>query len=176
LIVRTAEWKMIRMTTRVLIATLAASLLAQVRGRLPRFDDYPVKGLWQPGVPGLNLATPSERMFRTNLTNAAKEPPNFARRLPSATCRPRRAGWQRWIECTACFDGAETEFHPDSRLMIVRCGLNFSERLQRNIPDTYYSLWEGDRFHKLLFVSGKAAANDRRRASSETVRKPISFG
>ena len=57
--------------------------------------------------------------------------------------------------CTACFEGADDEFHLDSRLMIVRCGLNFSERLKKNIPDTYYFVLEDGRFRQLLFISGK---------------------
>ena len=61
------------------------------------------------------------------------------------------------MECTACFEGTDNEFHVDSRMMIVRCGLNYSERLQKNVPDTYYFLWEGDHFRQLLYVSGKAA-------------------
>ena len=57
--------------------------------------------------------------------------------------------------CSACFEGANDEFHIDSSLMIVRCGLNYSERLQKNIPDTYYFLWEQNRFRQLLYVLGK---------------------
>jgi hypothetical protein len=106
-------------------------------------------------------------MFSTKLTEAAKEPPNFARHYRvtywgcgsncAAGAKPSGTGWERWIECTACFDGANNEFHIDSRLMIVRCGLHFSERLQKNVPDMYYFLWEGNRFRRLLYVSGEAA-------------------
>jgi hypothetical protein len=107
-------------------------------------------------------------MFRTQLTNAAKEPPTFAGhyRVTFLGCgsncsagalidlqtgdvfqpplaNPNGYGWERWIECTACFEGANDEFHLGSRLMIVRCGLNFSERLRKNIPDTYYFCGKG---------------------------------
>ena len=163
---------------------LAATTWAQTRdARRPRFEDYPVKEVWQ-GVPAnLRLTTRSERMFRTNLTTAAKEPPNFAGHyrltywgcgsfcsagavidlrtgvvFPPPLATPNGTGWERWIMGTASFEGANDEFHIDSRLLIFRCGQNYSERLQKNIPDTYYFLWEGDQFRQILFVSGKASA------------------
>lgn len=94
----------------VLGLALAVTPLAQeLSVRPPRFDAYPVKELWSGTLPNLKLTTRSERMFRTNLTNAAKEPPNF--------------------RDTACFEGTNDEFHVDSRLMIVRCGQHYSARL-----------------------------------------------
>jgi hypothetical protein len=146
----------------------------------PRFEDLPVtESLSQPTAP-LKLTNRSERMFRTQLTNAAKEPPNFAGHyritywgcgsncaagamidlqtgdvFPAPLAKSNGRGWERWIECAACFEGANDEFHLDSRLMIVRCGLNYSERLQKNITDTYYFLWEENRFRQLLHVPGK---------------------
>jgi hypothetical protein len=73
--------------------------------------------------------------------------------LPLAKTNGR--GWERWIMCTASFEGADDEFHIDSRLMIVRCGMNYSERLRKNVPDTYYFLWEADHFRQLVYISGK---------------------
>jgi hypothetical protein len=166
-----------------LMIVLVGSMWAQVpAARVPRFEDYPVKELWQTQPPSPKLSTSSERMFRTNLRNAAKEQPNFAGHyrvtywgcgsncsagavvdlqtgtvFPPPLAKSGGLGWQRWIDCPACFDGANNEFHSDSRLMIVRCGLNYSDRLQKNIPDTYYFLWDGNRFRQLLFISGKAA-------------------
>jgi hypothetical protein len=145
-----------------------------------RFEDFPVTEKWNQTRTALKLTTASERMFRTNLTNAAKEPPNFAGhyritywgcgsvcsagalidlqtgdvyQLPLAKTNGR--GWERWIMCTASFEGADDEFHIDSRLMIVRCGMNYSERLRKNVPDTYYFLWEADHFRQLVYISGK---------------------
>ena len=131
----------------------------------PRFEDFPVAENWN-GPPALKLTTRSERMFRTRLTDAGKEPPNFAGHyriaywgcgsvcsagalidlqtgevFPPPLSKPNGRGWERWIICTACFEGANDEFHVDSRLIIVRCGLNYLERLQKNIPDTYHFLW-----------------------------------
>ncbi len=59
--------------------------------------------------------------------------------------------------CTASFEGSDDEFRIDSRLMIVRCGMNFSERLQKNIPDTYYLVWENDHFRQILRVAGNSS-------------------
>lgn len=146
----------------------------------PAFAEFPVSEKWNPPQAAVNLATPSERMFKTQLTNAAKEQPNFAGHYRIAywgcgsVCaagalvdlqtgnvyqlplsNPNGTGWERWIMCTASFEGAKDEFHLDSRLIIVRCGLNFSEHLKKNIPDTSYFVWENNRFQRLLYVSGK---------------------
>jgi len=52
-------------------------------------------------------------------------------------------------------NGSAIDFHPDSRLVVVRGGINYSERLKANIPDVWYFVWERDRFRQLLFKSGK---------------------
>jgi hypothetical protein len=171
------------MKTLLLIAALTVSMRAQApAARLPGFEDYPVKELWRSSPPSLKLTTPSERMFRTKLTEASKEQPNFAGHyritywgcgsvcaagalidlqtgdvFPLPLANPKGGGWDRWIECSASFDGTGDDFHLDSRLMIVRCGMNFSERLQKNVPDTHYFIWEGDRFKQVLFVAGEKA-------------------
>jgi hypothetical protein len=154
----------------------------------PKFSDYPVSENWHGTAAPVNLATRSERMFRTQLTNAAKEPPNFAGHyrvaywgcgsvcsagalidlqtgdvFPPPLTTPNGGGWERWITCAALFEGANDEFHVDSRLVVVRCGLNYSERLQKNSPDVSYFLWENGRWRRILFVSGKlAGANGQR--------------
>jgi hypothetical protein len=152
---------------------------------IPRFEDFSVIEKWDQTRVSLRLTTPSERMFRTNLTHAAKGPPNFAGhyritfwgcgsvcsagalidlhtgevfQLPLAKADGR--GWERWIMCTASFEGANDEFHIDSRLMVVRCGLNYSDRTQKNIPDTHYFLWETDHFQQLLNISGESSSDD----------------
>jgi hypothetical protein len=146
----------------------------------PRFEDYPVTEIWNQPPAALKLQTPSERMFETRLKDAAKEPPNFSGHyrvvfwgcgsncsagalvdlqagtvFPLPLAKPNMAGWDRWIFCPALFEGANDEFHINSRLMVMRCGLNFSERLRKNLPDTYYFLWEQDHFRQLLHVSEK---------------------
>ena len=127
----------------------------------PRFEDFPVTENWNPPPAPLKLTTRSERMFRTQLTNAQKEPPNFAGhyRMPYWGCgsvcaaaalvdlktgdviqpplaTPNATRWDRWIMCAASFEGTGDDFQVNSHLMIVRCGMNYSERLQKNIPDS----------------------------------------
>ena len=70
--------------------------------------------------------------------------------------------WERWINCPGNFEGTGEDFHVDSRLMIVRCGMDYSERLQKNIPDSWYFVWEQNRFRELLFVSGKESSTAKR--------------
>jgi hypothetical protein len=112
--------------------SLAASSWAQSPdARPPRFEDYPVKETWQSNPPNVKLTTRSERMFQTRLTNAAKEPPNFAGHyritywgcgsfcsagavidlqtgyvFPPPLAKPNGKGWERWIMCTASFEGS----------------------------------------------------------------------
>lgn len=124
----------------------------------------------------------SSATFQTRLTNAAKEPPNFAGHyritywgcgsfcsagavidlqtgyvFPPPLAKLNGSGWERWIMCTASFEGSNDDFRIDSRLMIVRCGMNFSVRLQKNVPDTYYLVWENDHFRQILRVPGNSS-------------------
>jgi hypothetical protein len=146
---------------------------------LPRIEDYPVTDVWHGTPAPVKLTTRSERLFRTNLTNAAKEPPNFAGHyrftfwgcgslcgaaalvdLQTGIVYPpplgaHGSGWSRWIMSPASFEGSGVDFRPDSRLVIVRGGINYSDRLKANVPDVYYLLWEGERFRQLLFISGR---------------------
>src|ERR1051325_4969852 len=45
---------------------------------LPRFEDFPVTETWTSPSAALKLTTSSERMFKTNLTAASQQSPNFA--------------------------------------------------------------------------------------------------
>jgi hypothetical protein len=147
--------------------------------QLPRFEDYPVTEIWHGTPAPVKLDTASERLFRTNLTTAAKEPPNFAGHyrftfwgcgsycgagavvdLETGIVYPpplaaRGNGWDRWIMSPGFAEDSGVDFRLDSRLVIVRGGINYSERLKANVPDVYYFLWEGDRFRQILFISGK---------------------
>lgn len=57
--------------------------------------------------------------------------------------------------CPSAFEGSGVEVHVDSRLMILRCGLNYDQQLQRNVPDAYYFVLEGQRFRELAHLHGK---------------------
>jgi len=145
----------------------------------PKFEDYPAAEVWNGTSAPVKLTTRSERMFRTKLTDAAKEPPNFAAHYRIATwgCGSEcisgaivdlAAGYVHspplandstrslhFSVCQSAYENSGINYHLDSRLLILRCGLNYSERLQRNVPDVYYFVWEGDRFRQILFISGK---------------------
>ena len=156
--------------------TLPALLLAGTD--VPRFEDYPQPTDWHGPVAPIKLITRSERMFRTRLTEASQEQPDFAGHYKFAgwgcgsNCGAgaivdlqtgevyapplggKGEGWQRWISCTALFDGTGYEYHPNSRLMIVRCGWNFDQD-GKNRPDVYYLLWEKTQFRQLLHIPAK---------------------
>jgi hypothetical protein len=61
------------------------------------------------------------------------------------------------LACTSSFEGCGVEVRLESRLMIVRCGLNFDKQLQRNVPDVYYFALEEQRFREMAHLDGKAA-------------------
>ena len=157
------------------LLTLTISLWAQGRpvSQPPQFEDYPVNESWHGTAPPLNLTSRWDRMFRTRLTNAAKEPPNFAGHFHFVTwgcgsecvsgavidlqnanifAPPLATATAHFSVCQSAYENSGIEHRADSRLMIVRCGLNYSELLQRNVPDVYYFLWEGARFRELLHI------------------------
>jgi hypothetical protein len=149
----------------------------------PHFEGYPVTEIWHGTPAPLKLTTRSERMFKTQLTKAVNEPPNFAGHYRFAIwgcgsdCGagalidlktgevfqpPLGAhghGWDHWIISAALFEGSGVESHPESRLVIIRSGINYSERLQRNVPDVHFFVWEDNRFRQILFVSGKQSGS-----------------
>ena len=55
----------------------------------------------------------------------------------------------------AFFESSAVDFRRESRLVVVKCGINYSEILKTNVPDVYYFLWEHDRFRPLLNILGK---------------------
>jgi len=64
---------------------LICSMLAQAQATKPsketprpRFEDYPVSESWQGPAASVEFKSPSERVFRTQIKEAAKKPPNFA--------------------------------------------------------------------------------------------------
>jgi hypothetical protein len=159
-----------------LFTLLSAALCAAAQP--PRFEDYPSPANWRaPAVP-VKLITPSERMFRTRLTEAARQPPNFAGHyritywgcgsncaasavidLETGNVYPpplgaKGPGWDRWASCIASFDGTGDDFRLSSKLMIVRCGLSIDEN-GKNRPDVNYFLWEANRFRELQHIRAK---------------------
>lgn len=145
----------------------------------PRFEDFPVSERWDRARAPVQLTTSSERMFRTELTDASEGGPNFAGHYTFAIWRcgsncaagavidlrtgrvfppPLGAhgdGWGRWCIAAGLFDGAAIDFQVNSRLVVIKSGLNFSEERNVNVPDEDYFVWEDNRFRQLLHVSGK---------------------
>jgi hypothetical protein len=136
--------------------------VAQSPAKRPRFDDYGVSRTWGGKAAPISLALPSERMFKTRLTEALSQPPNFADhyRFTSWGCGSNcnagafidlqtgrvipppltagTTGWDRWTYCWQAFEGAGVWTRPDSRLLIIRCGKTYNPRLDDVVPDTYY--------------------------------------
>lgn len=166
----------------VLVLALLAPMAVQSQTtkfdskHLPRFEDFPVAENWNPSPAPLKLTTRSERMFRTRLTNASKNPPNFAGHFQfvewgcGSECisgavidlqggtvfsPPLATATAHFSVCQSAYENSGVEHHVDSRLFLLRCGLNYSERLEKNVPDVYYFVWEDSRFRQLLHISGK---------------------
>jgi hypothetical protein len=55
----------------------------------------------------------------------------------------------------AFFDGSGLDYQLNSRLVIMRGGINYYDRLGRNVPDTYYFVWDEGTFRQIRFISGK---------------------
>jgi len=133
--------------------------------KLPMFRDYPVSEVWRGKAAAVKLTTRSERMFRTQLTEAAKSNPDFAGHykfagwgcgsacgagaiidLKTGRVYPppfggKRSGWEYWIFTGGVFTEKYVEYQPDSRLMIVRHFENHD-----HFPDLYYFVWKGNSF------------------------------
>lgn len=140
-------------------------------------EDYPVAEKWTGPAAPVKLTSPLKRLFRTNLREAAKKPPNFAGHysftywgcgtrcvggaivdLQTGSVFPlplagKGTGEEYWIFCVSLYDKGGVEHHLDSRLMIIRCG-GMADEEAVNTPDEYYFLWETDHFRRLLVIKG----------------------
>jgi hypothetical protein len=162
----------------VLLLLTSAASAQSASFVLPRSEDYPVTQVWLGTPASAKLTTSAERMFRTRLTKAAQEPANFAGhyrfviwgcgsecisgavidletgKVFSPPLAKERGGWAHFSVCQSAYENSGVDFHVNSRLLVLRCGLNYSERLQTNVPDAYYFVWEGERFREILHVPG----------------------
>lgn len=137
---------------------LACPLLAQ--GRLPRFEDYPVAETWNGPAAPVKIESRAERTYRTRLTEASKQPPNFAGHYRftvwgcGSNCMtgavvdlvtgrivplPDDGSHAYFSICQSAFDPSGVACHLNSRLMIVKCGPNLHraarhERSGRLLP------------------------------------------
>jgi hypothetical protein len=144
--------------------------------RLPRFEDYPVVKIWHGEAAPLKLTSRSERLYRTRLTNVSREAPNFAGHyrfvmwgcgsecisgaiidLQSGNVYspPSPGDNAHFMVCQSAYDDSGLDFHLDSRLMILRCGLNYSQRLGKNVPDAYYLVWDANSFKVVHHIGSR---------------------
>jgi len=136
-----------------MLARLASLLvtisLALGQNALPRFEDFPSPKDWKGPSTAPMLTTRAERSFRTRLLNAAKEPPNFSThyRFTMWGCGSECASGAiidlatglvippplspngALSVCQSAYEGFGVEVRIDSRMMVVRCGLNYDEQL-----------------------------------------------
>lgn len=118
-----------------------------------------------------------ERLFRTPLQEAAKQPPNFAGhfRFVSWGCgqncsggavidlrtgdviqpplAKRVRGEEHWIFCVSMFKNGGSEYRRESSLFILRCGYR-QDQDGNNTPDVYYFNCVGGQFHELVHIPG----------------------
>jgi len=152
---------------------LCLGVLLTAQGNRPRFEDYPASPLWAgPNAP-IKLTSRAERMFRTRLSEASRQPPDFAGHFRFAgwgcgsVCAAgaiidlttgivyqppmggRGTGWERWMYCGGVVDGPFVEYRPDSRLVLTRCqGAGDAAK-----QDLRYFVWEGTHFKPILHVT-----------------------
>ena len=161
----------------MLIFVLALGLSAQSRpASVPRFEDYSLAENWPGNNAAVKITTRAERMFRTRLTDASKQSPNFAGHYRFATwgcgsecisgaiidletgrvfappLATENGGAMYFSVCQSAYENSGVDFRVNSRLLILRCGLNYSERLKTNVPDAYYFVWDGQQFKEILRV------------------------
>lgn len=142
---------------------------------LPRFEEYPVTEAWKGSPAPVRLTSRAERMFRTALREAAKQPPDFAGHYRFAIwgCGTRCVGGaiidlstgtvfapplggkgtgeEHWVFCSDWDKKHGAEYHTDSRLLILRCGHEYDEHWD----DVHYLIWEQGHFREILHTAGK---------------------
>jgi hypothetical protein len=144
----------------------------------PRFEDFPAPTGWKGRPVALRLRNSSDVLFGRPLLEAARERANFAShyRFTMWACGSaclsgaivdlargeiigppsvqRNPPWISFSLCRSAFSGSGVDVRVNSRLMIVRCGLNYDERSHRNIPDAYYFVFEDQHFRKVAHAHG----------------------
>lgn len=132
---------------------------------IPTFEDFSVRDHWTGPNANVKLVRPDERMFRTQLTKAAQEPPNLAGhyRIVGWGCGSlcaagaivdlktgdvyappksvERRGWGRWIFAGGFVDGPYLETRVGSRLVIVR-----QQTQDAAFQEVRYYEWVGTKF------------------------------
>lgn len=152
------------------VSVVAVLLAQQDPAPPPKWEDHPaLTPVWKGPNASPKLVRADERMFRTNITNAAKEPPDFAGHYrfadwgcgsacaagalidlktgaiyPPPKTGPPGTGWSRWIFAGGVVEGSYLETRPDSRLAITR------EQSRDDTQKVRYWEWTGSAFRLLL--------------------------
>lgn len=162
------------------LVPLCFPFLLFAQSPLPRFEDYRVTEEWQGPAAPLQLDRRA-RWFKTKLSEAAKQGPDFAGHyrfagwgcgsvcaagaivdLKTGVVYPPPLGghgtdpkniYEYWIFTGGPIGVSYTEYRVDSRLVIVRGSTRKFSDL--TVVDTYYLVWEGDKFRQIMFLPGK---------------------
>ena len=150
---------------------------------LPRFEDYPVTEVWEGHPARVRIQSPEERLFRTNLRNSVKQPPNFAGhysfvfwgcgtncmggavvnhqtgRIFQAPLSTNDKEGNHWvISGLFFFDKPPVQVRPNSRLFIIQrefYGKNGYD------PEVYYFVWKDEHFRLILHTIAGRVINPR---------------
>ena len=137
----------------------------------PRFEDFRVVNIWRGVAAPVRLKLPAGLEWRVDLNKEARAPVNFAGRYKFAIwmCGSNCAGGAiidlptgevfqpplgkggDWSVSAGMFQDPAIEFRPNSRLVIIRTGTTAP-------PDTYYLVWEGNHFQRILFIAGRPSS------------------
>lgn len=172
------------MISRVIVLAftmLPWSLLAQTAQKpLPRFQDYPPTEKWSGVHSDVQITSAEERLFRTNLREASKQPPNFAGRyrvtswgcgtvciqggmvdLETGSVSPLPPGGKKrgegyWDVCYSAFGLSghwelAIGYRADSRLLVLRCADATGRDGGAHIRTSYY-IYENGSFEKIRSV------------------------
>jgi hypothetical protein len=155
------------------IAQGFAPRAAEAQGRVPKFRDYPVRGVYK-GRPAPVVLTPDSRAFRTRLRAAARRPANFAGRYVVTTwgcgtgCQlgavvDLKTGRVHWLPHRLCCwpygeppYPAPVAFRLDSRLIVLTGARGETETEDGDVGVHFYE-FRGGRFRHLH----KAEAEER---------------
>lgn len=144
----------------------------------PQFEEYPVNERWAGTPSPIKFKTYSDRLFRTQFKNAAKEPPDFAGhyRVASWGCgtncveagivdlstgnllripysERHNSGWpigeEKWLVCYSAFPVGDTiQTRRDSRLLVIQCADVF-DRGNGDCEHKFHFVFEKNRFRKV---------------------------
>lgn len=145
---------------------------------LPRFDDYPEREVRSGAAATVIIKSPEERLYRTNLRNSVKEPPNFAGHYsfvdwgcgtnclggavvdqqtgkvfqPPLPLSKNSHAHEHWIiDGRFFFDKPPIQVRADSRLMIIHREFGGNPEL---FPEVFYFVWDNEEFRLIQHTIG----------------------